>query len=636
MKNNNMNDVLSLINSYKERLLLDKNSNAEIIDILDKMGNKENLTIEEKNKVQELIPDIEEIMERVYVINRLSERGFILDDDQIGVLNKYLDITSVFNGKVANAEDRILILEEILGEIESNRHINSSSLELLKNVFLDKSSILSLSDSIRIIEDIIGYNSNHSTTKIKGNNAIDDGVNEHINKNLLPEEELRELLSNFGYNYDDLDDYNKLYLRKHCQIDNARDILETLKKYNIILKVIKNDNENFDEKTKKRINAVFCRILSYSSSYIIESIEKDFEDIDDEEVNFSSFIKDHSNVLIPNIKGSSKVLSEDIDEDKDNETVAGSFNNYKENKEFFISKKYDFGLIVKDNSTMLLVNSDELKIKHDILEKVYGISFRGPEVGNTGFYKTSGLDALRANRDTLVSNIDRWIEVSSMGYEYIRNNPTQHLKLEESDIYRIRTIEKIKKSVFYSRGKKGVVRCTSKSAKDDEVRRILKLGKKEAGKEFDPSSKDSLGNWVPRRIFDEETINKFNLLVIGRKDIAKEWDKDDSILSNKYISYLENNCRVSENFPAYDFIYNINGTIISRKKVLRIFGQLMNPEVIDNSNGYKIMSDEDMIKFAISYGCVLNEEDVNNIENLVKEMNNSLDKVKSLTGGIYE
>lgn len=632
MKKNNIDDVLSLIRSYNDKLLLDKDNNQDLINILEKIEKKLDLTEDERKKIVEAFPEIEEIIKRIYVINQLRERGFVLDGDQLNVLSQFVNMQSMVNESIEKKDEAILINDELRQKMESKQHIDSSTLEMLKNTFLDKFSILGLSDRIKLLEEIINYNSN--CTYVDNNSDV---VEEHINKNLLSEEDIRNLLNEYDYSYDDLDEDNKLYLRKHCNLDSVRDVLNTLKKYNIKLRMAKDyeNNGKLRDREKKNINLVFCKILAYSSPSIIDSVERDFEDF--EEITFAEFVRKYPNVFIPNVKGSHKTVT-GVKDGTDVDSADGEFNNYKDNREFFISKKFNFESILKTAATVLLINSNYIKTNYEILEKIYNVSFVGPNTKKDGLYEPRCLAALICNPDTLISNIDRYIESSIDGYEYANNNPTEPRDLSSKlvKIYRIRLAEKANKSVFYNLGKRGIVQYSAQTAKDDELRRILNMSLKEAQEEFDSSSKDSDGNFVPRQLFDDETIKKYKLLVTDRKDNAKEWDKDEKVLSNEYINYLENNCRIDSSSKAYDFIYNINGTIISRKKVLRIFGQLMNPEVTDNNIGYNAILDDNIIKYAISYESILNEDDVNNIEEVVKNMSNSLAKVKSLTGGKNE
>ncbi|MBQ9019439.1 MAG: hypothetical protein IJ097_03945 [Bacilli bacterium] len=672
MEENKELDVLTLVNSYNDKLIQRRERNNNSSSILKKIINGNDLTEEEKENILKSFPSFDEGMfKRIYAINQIMERGFELYSEQQEQLNIYNQIISTIAESLEQISASMKNIQEILSKIKLNEHLNPDILNSLVDGILDKSCELSLDDKIKLMEELIKYNAN---CKIIGsdnktnNNDINEGTRKHVVNLNLTEHEIKDLdekikfiLSKYDYVYEDLDEYSKNYLRKagYENLDTIDKVLETLINNGIRIdtaKMISSGDELIDE-YKNPINLVFCKIIvSPNTIELFNDLKEDFKSIKLEE--FIKFIRENPRILIPNSKKSSKSsLGESLNE----EYVGGLNTSYREIKTFLDSKNISFNYVFKKVKTMLLKpNSDNVKRNYNIYNDVYNIPFITDNTprDEEGKYKPGMLSALNADTNTIVENIDKLIESSVTGYEYVRNNPTISLSIttpkELDNLYKIKISEKVKypkennkydNHIFFTNGKKGIqLRKSSSAVEDEELKVILDYTLEEAQKVFDPTSIDNIsGNWKKRQLFDvsrDEEENNSNIKikrVIGRfkelaKDeasITKKWEVNPEVINNPYIRYLEDNCRVDSNDMAYDYIYKINDdssdtyTIISRKKVLRIFGQLINQGI----------SDDVMIKLALSYESIINEADAINILVLVDEMQNKINE-KSLTGGV--
>ena len=92
----------------------------------------------------------------------------------------------------------------------------------------------------------------------------------------------------------------------------------------------------------------------------------------------------------------------------------------------------------------------------------------------------------------------------------------------------------------------------------------------------------------------DETIIYDELVRLGNIDNISTIALDD-----EYIMYLENNYKENE------YMYNINGVIVSRYKVLRYYSSLIKQDDINPS--------EDLIMYAVTLNSMLDQEELNNV-----------------------
>jgi len=645
MDRNNKEELLSLIKNYNERLSENRNNkeqirkdneekcknNEKVIEVLNKLLNQKELTEEEKRIVLEKgYSDIEEIIQRVYTINKIQERGISLTEDQIKVLDRYSSILGEIQAEITNLEEenrrikeeidvkdeRTLISEELIEKIEANNTIGIDTLSLLGNMILDGNSILSLQEKISLLERIIRYNDGFR--EIDSNQDINTEEDEVVNDRIrISEEDIRNLLAEYGYNFDDLDEENKKYLQRHGDLNKITLVLETLKENEIRI-YIGNDYGDLDDRYKESINRDFCKVLVYSSPEIITTIKSDIAERL-KNVTFEKFINDNIKLIIPNRKKRHNTPTNEISTgDRTGvESGEGGYNNYKENKEFFEEKKLDFNWIINHCPTILVAIPEYVRTNYEIYTTVYGIKFAEDTPDENGYYKPlNKLSALKANPNSYLLSFDRYIEVAPLGYTYIENNPTKAIDLNEDILYRLRVAVKEIAGLFYERGRHGLV------IKDTEFKEWRRNHSIEKVKEkFDPNSKDENNQYIPRKMVEEEQAMIFRNLIdtTNPEVVLEDWESDTSLMSNPYIVYLESVCKLG------DYVYGLDGTIISRKKVLRILGQLI------NRIGAESIS-EDMIIYAITYGSIINEKDETNIKNYIKEVQKGMNN-NSLGGG---
>ena len=107
----------------------------------------------------------------------------------------------------------------------------------------------------------------------------------------------------------------------------------------------------------------------------------------------------------------------------------------------------------------------------------------------------------------------------------------------------------------------------------------------------------------------EKKLNSYFDVLRGTKDvfiIPLDAKIDESLNDNEFIDYLNQKYY-------YDFAYNIEDTLVSKIKVLRVLSYL-------KQNGIDIT--EEVVKYALSFNYIFIDKDYENIDNVFKEKNN--------------
>ena len=611
--NNVINYLTSLINKcnlHLEEIINDSSFNSiisKIINIEEISEEELNLYREKTNKISNNLSE-EELITLDFLSNYLINKNIPLADNQRELLIKIENSLSMTTD-IETAKKLLDKNKELLSELENGKHIDVDTIEKIRFFLFDELKSLNIEEIKlsplelnKIIFELIEYN-------IKNSNNIEKIVEVKGNDKLLDESLLEEVLNEYGYNYNFLDDEAKLYLRRYSNIDNIDSLLSFMAVEGIALKLIDSRLDDFTKSKEaiKTINMIFTRILVNSDVETLIDMKQRFENSTH---SYAKYIMENPEVIIgptKKTKSSIKVASGDSTID----IVPPKNGNFRDNDDFFKGLGFDFDYLMDKIQTIFLTPSDNIKLNYDILTKVYDLPFTPP--------KPKALTALVPNSETALSNIDRFIESAPRGYDYIKNNPAKVANISDIEFYQIRLLGD---NIFYEVGDRGLIKYTSSNSKiDDSMRTILKYNLSEIQQVFDSNSE-------PRTVLDSETILKLNAICIG-VNISDNLE-NDNLLNNPYINYLESNCRIDENNNAYPYLYNLNGTLISRKKVLRIYNQLLQSNALETVGDF--IPEEDFIKYAISYNSILNEEDVNNINNAVSEMTNA--KTKKLNGGI--
>lgn len=568
-------DFIDLLEKYIEILnnkIEESNEYNKIKDLLDKIKSNGEITDEDLSLFNDIVSKIEleeSDIKRLRFISFLIKNNKDLDDSQKELLNKTVDKVKEKDNSNGLKELKAKC-EYVKYPLEMGEHFLPENFEDLVVVFsaLEASNDIEFDSKtkLEVIREII----EHNFTCLDADEATYDAYVED-NDNVFEEQELseedrmdeskiEEILERFGYSYNSFDNKNKEYLLKHASESKMVEVLTSLKNVNI----------HFGLRTRSERQA-FCKILIVSSE---KTINEFTELCDENNINAREFIMSQVSVLIPNtIRRINKSSVTRVYNNSESEATCGTFANFKENIKYLRENGYNIGAIVKDNTRAITVNPNILKGNLEILRDVYGISM----LNGKGF---SGV-----MNGTAIEILDRVIESSRNGYYWIRQNHSRMKNLTEREIYCIKVSEAAGFSLIHKQGTDRWVKYDEKSnAMPSEQRVIVSLSNSDLQKRLGLQVPDFTSN---DRILDPLVETHFSTR------------PSETILSNPFIRLLDKNYKQNE------YLYDINGTLISRQKVLRVCQILLD-------KGLKLSENE--IKYAISYKSLLNGQDINNIE----------------------
>ena len=572
---------IEFIKSYNSRLqdaINESNIYDRINDVLTNLGSKE-ISKEEMDSFNAAILKLdldENSRKRLPFILFLLKNNKKLDETQSAVLyeiskkikkpdtspmetlieknTKVIEKLSI-DGPFEDVEDLIIVFNELTAA-KGIRLTNEFKLGVLREIiernhkYADK---IETKDAVTVTDDAF----------------VEDEEDEYKEKEVADEEkmsadEIREIMKKYNYSYDSLRDSHRAYLSKYATKERMIEVLEALKEMELYIKFNKDSNK-YD----------FCKIVVVSTAKDI----KDFVVLCNENgISAQLFVNDVPGVLVPNTVKHQKRVRKSLDENNTDYTSQGRLGNFKENIKYLSENGYDIAAINKKCKFALTINPYTLKYNLEMLANMYGITMK------------DGTAFTAITNGTAVERLDQIIESGPYGYEYAKTNKSKLCNITNIELFQIRLAEAANCSLFYYQGGTDLVKfqagtksVTDGKYKDDERLKLLLLPDTEIIKRF--------GRQVPTFMPEEEAPG---VEAIVSSSEIKGIDVDN----NSFIKFLD------ENYMENEYVYKINTTYISRKKVYRICQIL-------KDNNTKIT--EDTIKYAISYNSILNQEDVENI-----------------------
>ena len=389
---------------------------------------------------------------------------------------------------------------------------------------------------------------------------------------------LKTILELYNLNINDLSDFNKRKLLLYGNINNIRNILDILKENKI--------NITFKENASK-----FIEILLLSNgSNVLTIISNIKEDLGNKfnEINLNEVFKQYITIPSIFIKGL-KVYEKELKDrevgekisntspNKDN-LIFGGYNNYLLNRELFINEGIDLGIVLSTCPSVL--PESNRKIKQNLLK------YHMYNINNNDLLKT--LSALKAICPLDV--IDQFIETGF--YDYLLGCLTITLKGKNSEeLYQLINAKRSGLSdeemfLSYEVGNTGIRR---------KKRKLSVLGA------YDSTGLSGIEEYhqVKREDLDN-LLNEFELI-------------SDDVLNDSLIKKMD------ELFRKEDNVYNINGIIISRFKVLRFYTILLKNNLGNLEN----------LKYVIFKNKILSQEEYKMVIDLLDNTLKTKDTKKS-------
>ena len=461
----------------------------------------------------------------------------------------------------------IEIYEKIIKKIKSGLALERDDYDNIRTMLEDEETISINDNELFVLYTFLGRYilSEHNLVNVDSipdDDEIIDTVEENVH--LLDEQVLIDIFAKYGYDYNILSPEKKKLLKEYGKVDKINNIFEVFAKYRV-------DNDYLDN---------LALILVYSSPDIVTSI---FDNIDKDKTKDVSAEQLFGNYMsTPNLFISGKKVcvdnsgSSEINFDGEK----GLYNKYQANRLFFISKGFNITralnkcISIFGTKNQTLVDTYAKYISYDIPKETIEEKLSCLSVKDV--YEMMDLLIEQRIEDYLKNHISRSVQISRkyvrrmvlakmLGYPYINENgtlPGYITNLQDSELLRAARI----------------------SSAD------LEKGIAERIEETEYFDTDSLKE--EKEIYDGQVANVIYI-------------RDRKLEENKYINYLDNNF-LDSTLPN---VYNIQGVLISRRKVLRVYGELVKKHDWNNN--------KNLLMYAITYKSVLTRTQLAEIEKTV-------------------
>lgn len=472
--------------------------------------------------------------------------------------NKYIQITKEQKEEIKKSEiynSLINLINNNIEKLTQGKDINDLVGQIGKQNFTLENSIID-----KIYEVIRKYDISKEKTIIIFKNLM-----MHINnlsyvqnktievKPKLTEEQLTELFNKYGYDFNKVPKEFQLKLLSKGNSDTIEEMFNCMPNYGI----------KFSEKNK----ATLYLILKSSNN----ALEKMRELSQKYGFNFHDTLKNIPASFIHKSKNTDIKKNRNYQSEDEKELI-GAFEDFCENIEIIDNLGYNIPIAMKKAISVFTKSSSKIKRNIELLRE-YNF-FDGNNLASTGFV-LSGLKS-----SNLQEMIDIFIELDEL--KYVRDNSSRLVL--DPDSYIIRRLYFAKKNGInnYKRqkGDKTILTGIISDEADKSMDIYIDL------------------NSIKHNVFDELTD----------REIADYLDRklretNDDVDTYQEISILDNN------YTRDDYTYDFNGTIISNKKVKKIYPLLLKE--------YPELDRKKLLLYAITYNSMMSSEEFENISNII-------------------
>lgn len=476
------------------------------------------------------------------------------DDKQINCIN--LLKNQINKLKETNDKDLIMQLENEIFNIELLIEKIQGQDEIIDefdfiNELLNHGNI-SLNKKINLFLQVNNYNELIYTKT------------QSLQENILLEDELLiSIFSKYDIDYNKISDELINYLKTNGNYNKIENNLETMKLNN--LEFLFNKYE------------VLINILVHSSSEIIEKTVHECE-----RNNILDLLKFYPTILIPRIKNTffeKSIKKVNTKKQVTNKNHKVGLNNvFFKNIEFLKQHNLNPSIVFLKCSSFF---SHSASHADSILRK-YGINiFENKTPDTISFH------VFRMKDDLLLERLDNAIECGC--YEYISDNISR-LSCSDINFYRVKyAISNGINPFKYMNVKNGI------------TKRVLMSEFTTSTSNFGNKKEDTYGLYNAVK-YESEQENYYLKLITENTNLFS-LSYNNGIIEQLDSLFLDND---------NNLIYNFNGIIISRNKVIRYLQ-------VFNSEGLKI--NEDLLIYIVTFNTMLKQEELNNVISCVKKIN---------------
>lgn len=446
--------------------------------------------------------------------------------------------------------DRNNLLDGIIEKLKVNddKIIDDDLVEEIYGLIFNK--VLDEGSSLELGKLIFEYNS-LVFESMKEQSSV---LIEHIS-----DDELDKIFKQYGYDYSKVSDELKSKLIVRGNIERINEVFDALAEYHIPFK--ENDIISICLLLKSDRKAIE-RVIDLSKKYSF-----DFYKVID---GFPSIIMHKGR----HKKRSNSTGLSIVD-------VSGSFEDFEDNIRVIEGLGYDLKTAFEKSMSVFVVPNSKIVYNINLLMQ-YGFPEKLARVG----FKLSGLKS-----DHITSNIDKFIELGEI--EYVQNN-TSRLSVEKDSFifYRLYFAKKYNDSIKNSPKEKPYL--IKKKQKNKYILTGI-ISTKNNGTLNDKIDMSSLIHCV----FDDKIDFEISEYIEKKEKEGYTYE----MIFDDIIKDIENN--YSKNRIMYDF----DGVIVSRLKLLRIYSLLISK--------YPDYPKKQILLFAATYNSIMNQEDFNKVKSII-------------------
>ena len=600
-----MNSFEKLIQQIENKIVMINNTITKMKNVI---SLNDYIPLLDESKIWNLTQNEYEV-----IINNLTDSNRLTEKEQnffLLIINMPADYKKIKKENIGLSPEQKEIFISIQNKIKksvetySKEKIEELEKELTKYKVLLiklKNNDINIINEIELITEIINQGDFTNIEKIEIYEKINN-INSKIFKNYstdfydeealteeslvetnLNEKELDRVFEQFGIKWEPS---NKEELTPQ-QLETRKNKLKIWKdyllKYGNIEKIIailtllseKNLTFVFQE------HEILTKTLLYSS---VEQIAEVINTAIKRNIDYHELLEKNATILFPKIKEFSYKIRKEGPTPHDNDGVSGSLNNFLKNIELLDNLNIPASEVFKECQCFFIMSPKTTKKTYDRLA-LYGISFRYPD----GSLR-KGFSVLKTN--DVLSKLDIAIECGC--YIYYQDNIS---KLTDSklNLYRIKYARSIGISEseifkFYKNGHRGcfLPGIFSKSKIDT----------------FGDEPADTFRKYNAVQYRDENSEIYDNILKNNDNDIISKITLEDEWIKKLDAMYKE---------EGNNLIYNFNGIIISRLKVLRYYQTLISDPSISSS--------KNLLLYVITKGSMLNQNELDEIKHCVEKLN---------------
>ncbi len=488
--------VISLLNDYiGSGIKISEENRVFLKEVFDEITSNEDFNDIQRNRAD-------------FITNVLIKIGKELDDEQVKLCHL---ISKKIEEKIKSGSKNSNSYEKLLDSLNSNKKF--TDFELLEDI-LNESDI-DIHEQLDIVKELITRNYRFTNVTTNSKEEVETlEESEETKEYNNSYEDVRDLLAEYGVDTDKFADNSKEYLVKYVNLDNAREILDTLKENKI----------NFYKKGNTKSEQYLVFTLIKSKKEIVDDVKAI---CNENGIPYKKVVELFPMNIIPTLGCGFLWFSSSKKTGPNYGLIRGNYQGFKKLIEFLNEKNVYLPGLFKKCSSVFAKPVGAFKKNWDILEKQYEI-----EVNK------DSLSSLVRTR--LADQIDKYIEIFENGLEFVSENQSTLANTTAKDFINFKTAEMngIHLLCYNSKGNIFKKKCESEFLYPKHEFVSLEL----------PNGKE--------KVYDEMELNETTFF-------------DEKVSDNELFKLLE------QHYASGNMLYRLDDTRVSRTKVHRILSNMM-------------------------------------------------------------